>query len=223
MVIEMRIILLEDDLQLQESLNLALSLKNYEVACVSNVKQAKEIHYEDFDLAILDIQLPDGNGIDVCRYIRQKYHLPIIFLTANDLENTIVEGLNAGGDDYITKPFSLNILYARIEAATRRNHKVVKIGDLKIDAANYQIYKDGKLLNFTAIEYEIIFSFIKHKGQILTRNQLLDCIERQTGNIVENNTLTVHMKRIRDKLGTYQGHDYIETVRGIGYRFYGNK
>lgn len=219
----MRIILLEDDLQLQESLTLALSLKNYEVECVANVKQAKEINYENFDLAILDIQLPDGSGIDVCRYIRQNHDIPIIFLTANDLENTIVEGLNAGGDDYITKPFSLNILYARIKAVTRRNNKVVKIGDLKIDAANYQIYKDGKLLNFTAIEYEIIFSFIKHKSQILTRNQLLDCIERQTGNFVENNTLTVHMKRIRDKLGTYQGHDYIETVRGIGYRFYGNK
>lgn len=219
----MKIILLEDDLQLQESLYLALTLKDYEVKCISSVKEAKQINYDDFDLAILDIQLPDGNGIDVCRYIRKNDNLPIIFLTANDLESTIVEGLNAGGDDYITKPFSLNILYARIEAVTRRNSKVVKIGDLKIDVQNYQIYKNEQLLNFTAIEYEIIFSFIKHKGQILTRNQLLDCIERHTGNVVENNTLTVHMKRIRDKLGIYQGHEYIETVRGIGYRFYGNK
>lgn len=219
----MKIILLEDDLQLQESLYLALTLKDYEVKCISSVKEAKQINYDDFDLAILDIQLPDGNGIDVCRYIRKNDNLPIIFLTANDLESTIVEGLNAGGDDYITKPFSLNILYARIEAVTRRNSKVVKIGDLKIDVQNYQIYKNKQLLNFTAIEYEIIFSFIKHKGQILTRNQLLDCIERHTGNVVENNTLTVHMKRIRDKLGIYQGHEYIETVRGIGYRFYGNK
>lgn len=219
----MKIILLEDDLQLQDSLQMALALKDYDVTCIESVKQAKQINYEIYDLAILDIQLPDGNGIDVCRYIRQKHNLPIIFLTANDLENTIVEGLNAGGDDYITKPFSLNVLYARIEAVTRRNNKVVKIGELKIDVNNYQIYKNSELLNFTAIEYEIIFSFIKHKGQILTRNQLLDCIERHTGNIVENNTLTVHMKRIRDKLGTYQGHEYIETVRGIGYRFYGNK
>lgn len=219
----MKIVLLEDDLQLQDSLQMALTLKDYDVTCLETVKQAKQVNYEDYDLAILDIQLPDGNGIDVCRYIRKSCHIPIIFLTANDLENTIVEGLNAGGDDYITKPFSLNILYARIEAVTRRNSKVLTIGDLKIDAQNYQIYKNKQLLSLTAIEYEIIFSFVKHKGQILTRQQLLDCIERHTGNVVENNTLTVHMKRIRDKLGTYQGYEYIETVRGIGYRFYGNK
>lgn len=219
----MKVILLEDDLQLQDSLQMALELKEYDVRCIATVKEAKQIDYKDFDLAILDIQLPDGNGIDVCRYIRKNHHLPIIFLTANDLESTIVEGLNAGGDDYITKPFSLNILYARIEAVTRRNHKVVQIGDLKIDINNYQIYKNKQLLNLTAIEYEIIFAFVRNKGQILTRNQLLDCIENHTGNIVENNTLTVHMKRIRDKLGMYQGHEYIETVRGIGYRLYGNK
>ena len=219
----MKIVLLEDDLQLQESLTLALNMKNHEVYCLDSVKQAKAINYDNFDLAILDIQLPDGNGIDVCRYMRKQWHLPIIFLTANDLESTIVEGLNAGGDDYMTKPFSLNILYARIEAVTRRHQKVMKIGDLKIDMSNYQIYKNDEEINLTAIEYEIIFSFMKHKGQILTRLELLDCIERQTGNIVEDNTLTVHMKRIRNKLGKYQGKEYIETVRGIGYRFYGNK
>ena len=107
----MKIILLEDDLQLQESLTLALTIKNHEVCCIESVKQAKAINYDNYDLTILDIQLPDGNGIDVCRMIRKQYHLPIIFLTANDLESTIIEGLNAGGDDYITKPFSLNILY----------------------------------------------------------------------------------------------------------------
>lgn len=219
----MKIILLEDDLQLQESLTLALTIKNHEVCCIESVKQAKAINYDNYDLTILDIQLPDGNGIDVCRMIRKQYHLPIIFLTANDLESTIIEGLNAGGDDYITKPFSLNILYARIEAVTRRHQKVKQIGDLKIDMNNYQVYKNNQLLNLTAIEYEILFSFMRHNGQILTRHQLLDCIERQTGNIVEDNTLTVHMKRIRDKLGTYQEKEYIETVRGIGYRFYGNK
>lgn len=223
MVIEMKIILLEDDKQLQESLQLALNIKNHDVICVDNVKQAKSLSYSDYDLAILDIQLPDGNGIDVCRYIKKHDNIPVIFLTANDQEQSIIAGLNAGGDDYITKPFSLNILYARIKAVTRRISKIIKIGDLTIDMKKYQILKKGNIVNLTAIEYEIIFSFMKNKGQILTRNQLLYRIQEITGNSVENNTLTVYMKRIRDKLGMYDNHYYIETVRGIGYRFYEDK
>lgn len=223
MVIEMKIILLEDDQQLQESLQLALNMKNHEVTCIETVQQAKEICYHNYDLTILDIQLPDGNGMDVCYHIKKQDNIPVIFLTANDQEESIIAGLNAGADDYITKPFSLNILYARINAVTRRSSKVIKTGDLMIDMNNFQIYKNGEIIKLTAIEYEIIFAFMKHRGQILTRNQLLDRIQEITGNAVENNTLTVHMKRIRDKLGRYQGHDYIETVRGIGYRFYGNK
>lgn len=119
MVIEMKIILLEDDLQLQESLQLALNIKNHDVTCIESVKQTKSLCYKDYDLAILDIQLPDGNGIDVCRHIKKCDDIPVIFLTANDQEESIIAGLNAGGDDYITKPFSLNVLYARINAVTR--------------------------------------------------------------------------------------------------------
>lgn len=223
MVIEMKIILLEDDLQLQESLQLALNIKNHDVTCIESVKQTKSLCYKDYDLAILDIQLPDGNGIDVCRHIKKCDDIPVIFLTANDQEESIIAGLNAGGDDYITKPFSLNVLYARINAVTRRINKVMTIGDLKIDMKNYQVFKNDKPINLTAIEYEIIFAFMKNKGQILTRNQLLDRIQEVTGNVVENNTLTVHMKRIRDKLGIFDDHYYIETVRGIGYRFYERK
>lgn len=223
MVIKMRILLVEDDLQLQESLKMALTLKEHQVTALSTVKQAKEIDYHFYDLAILDIQLPDGNGIDICHFIREEYDLPIIFLTAHNHEDMIVRGLQAGADDYITKPFSLNVLYARIEAATRRLHKKVRIGDLEIDSENYRVYKNKQLVELTTIEYEILFMFIKHRGQVLTRNQLYDCIERHTGNIVENNTLTVYMKRIRDKLGMYNNHYYIETIRGVGYRLYGNE
>ena len=105
----------------------------------------------------------------------------------------------------------------------RRMNKKVKIGELEIDSENYKVYKNNHLIQLTTIEYEILFMFIKHRGQVLTREQLYDCIERNTGNVVENNTLTVYMKRIRDKLGTYHNHYYIETIRGVGYRLYGNE
>ena len=217
------ILLVEDDLQLQESLSMALKLKNHTVDCLETMKDALEINYNLYDLVILDIQLPDGNGIDICHFIRKKYNLPIVFLTAHNHEDMIVAGLKAGADDYITKPFSLNVLYARIEVATRRMNKKVKIGELEIDSENYKVYKNNHLIQLTTIEYEILFMFIKHRGQVLTREQLYDCIERNTGNVVENNTLTVYMKRIRDKLGTYHNHYYIETIRGVGYRLYGNE
>ncbi|MEE0965701.1 MAG: response regulator transcription factor [Bacilli bacterium] len=219
----MKILLVEDDLQLQESLSMALKLKNHTVDCLETMKDALEINYNLYDLVILDIQLPDGNGIDICHFIRKKYNLPIVFLTAHNHEDMIVAGLKAGADDYITKPFSLNVLYARIEVATRRMNKKVKIGELEIDSENYKVYKNNHLIQLTTIEYEILFMFIKHRGQVLTREQLYDCIERNTGNVVENNTLTVYMKRIRDKLGTYHNHYYIETIRGVGYRLYGNE
>lgn len=219
----MRIILVEDDLQLQETLSLALQMKDHEVTCLSTVKGAKQIDYDFYDLAILDIQLPDGNGIDICYFIREKYNIPIIFLTAHNHEDMIVKGLMAGADDYITKPFSLNVLYARIDVATRRIKKYVEIGDLKIDSENYKVYKNNNLLELTTLEYEILFTFIRHRGQVLTRDQLYDTVEKYTGNIVENNTLTVYMKRLRDKLGLYNGNYYIETIRGVGYRFYGNE
>lgn len=219
----MKILLVEDDLQLQESLSMALKLKNHTVDCLETMKDALEINYNLYDLVILDIQLPDGNGIDICHFIRKKYNLPIVFLTAHNHEDMIVAGLKAGADDYITKPFSLNVLYARIEVATRRMNKKVKIGELEIDSENYKVYKNNHLIQLTTIEYEILFMFIKHRGQVLTREQLYDCIERNTGNVVENNTLTVYRKRIRDKLGTYHNHYYIETIRGVGYRLYGNE
>ena len=219
----MRILLVEDDLQLQESLKMALTIKNHSVTCLSTVKEAKNMDYSVYDLAILDISLPDGNGIDLCRFIRLTYTLPIIFLTAHNHEDMIVSGLQAGADDYITKPFSLNVLYARIDVATRRIRKKTTIGDLYVDSENYQVLKNNEPIILTTLEYEILFMFIKHRGQVLTRDTLYDCIERQTGNIVENNTLTVYMKRLRDKLGTYHGHYYIETIRGVGYRFYGNE
>lgn len=219
----MKILLVEDDLQLQESLSMALKLKNYDVDCLETVKEAIDVHYDLYDLVILDIELPDGNGIDICHFIRKKFTLPIIFLTAHNHEDMIVRGLMAGADDYITKPFSLNVLYARIEVATRRMNKKVRIGDLEIDSENYKVTRNHQFIELTPLEYEILFMFIRHRGQVLTRDQLYDCIERSTGNIVENNTLTVHMKRLRDKLGTYHNHYYIETIRGVGYRLYGNE
>ena len=218
----MNVFLLEDDLSLQESLKTALELKNYHVISVATCEEAYHCDFSQFDLAVPDIQLPDGNGVDVCRYIRESHEMPIIFLTANDLEESIIYALNSGGDDYVTKPFSLKVLYARIEALLRR-HTSHHYGDLKIDVNNYKVYKNDEEIKLTAIEYEILFAFIRNKGHVLTRYQLLSYIDEKMGNTVEDNTLSVYMKRLRDKLGKYQDHYYIETIRGVGYRFYENK
>lgn len=218
------ILLVEDDDILQKTICNALEKQNYLVCCASNVEEALKSFSKHIDFVILDIWLPDGNGISLCKEIRKISNLPILFLTANNQESTVVDGLNAGGDDYMTKPFSLVELFARINALLRRIHTTkTTIGELDIDLDNYKIRKNNKEIYFTAIEYAILFSFIKYNVSILTRNQLLDTIEEHTGNIVEDNTLSVHIKRIRDKLGTYHNKHYIETIRGVGYRIYEDK
>lgn len=219
----MKILLVEDDLQLQASLKNALEMKNYEVESYAYFQEVMRLDYDCFNLAILDIELPDGNGIDLCRFIRKTHDFPILFLTAHNHEDMIVEGLEAGANDYITKPFSLNVLYARIMVALRHLNKDIRIGDLVVEMDNYKVYKNNQCLNLTAIEYELLFMFIRNKGRVLTKNQLFDCIERYSGHYIENNTLTVYMKRLRDKLGKYQDRYYIENVRGVGYRLYGNE
>lgn len=219
----MKILLVEDDLQLQASLKSALEMKGYEVEAYAYFQEVMRLDYDCFDLAILDIELPDGNGIDLCRHIRKTHDFPILFLTAHNHEDMIVKGLEAGANDYMTKPFSLNVLYARIKVALRHMNKQITIGELVIEMDNYKVYKDGDCLNLTAIEYELLFMFIRNKGRVLTKNQLFDCIERHSGHYIENNTLTVYMKRLRDKLGKYQDKYYIENVRGVGYRLYGNE
>lgn len=219
---EKTILLIEDDKMILSSLTEALQLKNYTVFQSKSVKEAKAIlEKQEIVLIILDINLPDGNGITLCKELRTKYSIPIIFLTAYNDEETIVAGLNAGGDDYICKPFSIKELYARINCILRRvsDDKIIISGDLQIDLLNYKVYKNNQEIILSAIGYQILFLLVSAKGRVITRNQLLDFIESKTGNFIEDNTLSVHIKRLREKLGVYQGKAYIETIRGIGYRW----
>lgn len=216
-----RILLVEDDFALAKSLKEALEIKGYQVEIAANYEIALHLFYQcQFDIFILDIQLPDGNGIELCQKIREDCELPILFLTANDNEEMLVDGLNSGGDDYMTKPFRIKELYARINALLRRTQKkeeFEKIGELKVDLKRHEVYLKNEMIRLSSIDFEILKMFIMHKNQVLTRRQLLEAIE-QDEYYVEDNTLSVHVKRLRDKLGVYNGVSYIETVRGIGYR-----
>lgn len=217
-----KILVVEDDQLIQRSLKEALELKDYEVIQAFNVKQTLEIMNSSIDLIIMDIQLPDGNGISLCQHIRENYQTPLLFLTCKNSEQSIVEGLGAGGDDYVCKPFGIQELYARIQSLLRRipvNQDIIYTADLKIDTKNYQVYKNGQLLDLTNVCYHILLCLIQHHGMVITRQNLLDLVESQTQHFIEDNTLSVHMKRIRQTLGTYHGQSYIETLRGVGYRW----
>jgi len=216
------ILIVEDDLEIQETLKQYLELKSYMVEQAFDMKEALLHFNDDIDLVIIDIQLPDGNGITLCQKIREVSEVPIIFLTARLDEDTIVEALRNGGDDYVKKPFHMKELIARIESVTRRikkNTGIITVGDLYIDMNQYIVKKKDEEIKLSAIGYEILFYFLRHQGSVITRDALTQFIEERTGNYIENNTVSVHVKRMREKLGTYHQQNYIETVRGIGYRW----
>lgn len=218
----MKILVVEDDELIQSSLKETLELKDYDVIQAYNVKEALSLFHDSIALIIMDIRLPDGNGILLCQEIRKKSLVPILFLTCQNDENTIVEALNAGGDDYVCKPFGIKELYARIQSLLRRipiNNDMIYTADLKIDTKAYKVYKHNEELDLGIVTYYILLCLVKNHGMVITRTQLLEIIEQQTQHFVEDNTLSVHMKRLRTKLSTYQGQPYIETLRGVGYRW----
>lgn len=220
----MKILLVEDDQSLQKTLKRALETKEYNIICASTYNEAIELFNASIELIILDIELPDGDGISLCKEINRISTIPIIFLTADNRQETLIEGLNSGGDDYMTKPFSIYELFARIEALRRRVYKerIIHYLDLIIDLERYEIKRE-KIIPLTTIEYLIFSSFFKTKSKVLTRYALIEVVEAQTGHFIEDNSLTTYIKRIRKKLGKYNNHEYIETIRGIGYRLYENK
>lgn len=226
------ILLVEDDIALSKSLTIALQMKEYNVIAVHCYRDAYIKFKENkVQAVILDIQLPDGNGIQLCKDIRKDSQVPILFLTASDSEDKIVEGLNSGGDDYMTKPFRIQELYARLNAIMRRSgfhSHIIKFGNCEIDLKRREVFKKGESIVLSPIDFEILKQLLLSKDRVLTRQQLLDIIEKDGQYNVENNTLSVHIKRLRHKLGIFQNLPYIETVRGIGYRmnkevFYGNE
>ena len=175
---------------------------------------------ERFDIVLLDVSLPDGNGFDICKYIKQKKNIPVIFLTAKDEEKDVVMGFELGADDYIIKPFRNRELISRIKNVLRRKSNLdncITVKDIKIDTEIGKVYRENKEIVLTKLEYKILYNLFVNKNKLITREEILNDIWDIAGNFVEDNTLTVYIKRIREKIGDKEGK-IIQTVRGIGYR-----
>lgn len=221
------ILVVEDDDIIVEGLKLSLQQEGYEVlvagtkeealACLNGERQG------EMELCLLDIMLPDGNGYEICSEIRKKNSMPILFLTACDDEIHTVLALEQGADDYITKPFHIRELLARMKAVLRRSRGIVaetvinNIGENRIDVQSARVYRNGNEVILTAMEYKLLLILLKNRGQILPRQKILDLLWVDAGGYVNDNTLTVYIKRLRSKLEDSDGY-YIETVRGLGYR-----
>lgn len=216
-----RILLLEDDTMIASGILYALESEGYETNHATRIKDARSLieHY-NFDLAIIDMQLPDGTGFDVSEIFKNNATF-VIFLTVVDDENTIVRAFDEGAQDYIVKPFRIRELLARVRRILSANIKngekdnIIYMGQAAIHTDEAKVYVNDKSIDLTALEYRLLLIFASNKGILLTRQQILDKIWDADGNFVEDNTLTVYVKRLREKLGEAI---HIETVRGMGYR-----
>lgn len=214
-----KILILEDDIMIASGVTYALEAEGYEAIHATDVRSAiEQIGKTTFDLAILDMQLPDGNGFDVSKKLLGK-NTPVIFLTVVDDESNIVKAFDEGADDYVVKPFRIRELIARVKRTLEKNSSgsanVIEIGSVKVDVKVGKVFVHGKQVELTALEYRLLLIFANNRGTLMTRAQILEKIWDIDGNFVEDNTLTVYVKRLREKLGDAIR---IETVRGIGYR-----
>ena len=228
----MKILLVEDDMTLAMGIEYSLKNENFEVVCAATLKESRhKLKENDIDLILLDVTLPDGSGYDLCREIRENDTTPIIFLTACDEEVNIVLGLDMGADDYLTKPVRVRELIARINAVARRrglekeDHLKDKIifKDLVILPLKYEVYKGKEKIFLTSSEYKLLLILVENRGNVLTRKQLLGKIWDIEGDFIEEKTLTVYIKRLREKLLEDKEEPYIETIRGIGYKWIGDR
>ena len=213
----MQILLVEDNVMVAKGLIYSLSQQGYDVIHKVNVQDSSVYLKENkVDLVILDIALPDGNGFDLYRNYIKGMNIPTIFLTAKDDEDDIVKGLEMGAEDYITKPFSVRELIARINKIVikKKQNSILKIKDIEFDIDKMVVYKEGKEIQLTSLELKILHLLFLNLNKAVTRNYIIDKIWEWTGNDVNDNTVTVYLKRIREKLGS----DIIVTIKGIGYR-----
>lgn len=219
----MNVFLLEDDEAIGVGLKYSLENEGYTVTIATSVKSAFEIiNKEKFALYILDLTLPDGSGYDVCKKIKSIGDFPVIFLTAYDDEVNVVMGLELGADDYISKPFRVKELIARIKSVLRRynreNKGIIKIGNVLINTNKATVFKNGQEVILTAMEYKLFLILLNNRGNILSRNKLLEYIWDVEGDFVNDNTLTVYIKRLRDKIEDDPSAPMIiKTIRGLGY------
>ena len=218
-----KILLVEDDPEIVENLTEFLRTEGYSVTSVPTQKETMELLDRDrFDLMLLDVTLKQGNGYSVCTAVKAKYDMPVIFLTALDDEFSVVTGWDMGADDYISKPFRPRELVSRMRSVLRRTGRtqsVVSIRDIRIDTEKGTVSREGEEIFLSALEYRLFLVFVNHKGMILTRSMLLDEIWDAAGDFVNDNTLTVYIKRLREKIEKdSQNPEIILTVRGMGYR-----
>ena len=209
----MKILLVEDNKSISDNLKYTFNMNNIDLDVTNNIKSTKDyLEYNKPSLIILDVTLPDGNGFDLYKSELSKMNIPVIFLTACDTEESIVEVLNMGASDYITKPVRPLELIARINKILHK--KTIKIKDITIDMNKMIVTKNNEIINLTTLEYKILNLLIENINKVVTRDRIIDSIWEWTGNDVNDNTITVYMKRIREKLNS----DIIVTIKGIGYR-----
>ena len=209
----MKILLVEDNKSISDNLKYTFNINNIDLDVTNNIKSTKDyLECNKPSLIILDVTLPDGNGFDLYKSELSKMNIPVIFLTACDTEENIVEVLNMGASDYITKPFRPLELIARINKILHK--KTIKTKDIPIDMNKMIVTKNNIIINLTTLEYKILNLLIENINKVVTRDRIIDSIWEWTGNDVNDNTITVYMKRIREKLNS----DIIVTIKGIGYR-----
>lgn len=219
-----KILLVEDDKSIVTNLSRYLRDESFQVDSVSGQSEALErLESCQYDLLLLDISLSDGNGFAVCAAAKSISDIPVIFLTASGDEYSVVAGLDMGADDYISKPFRPRELLSRIRTVLRRSGKAqlaLELDGLRVDTERGVVTKHESEIILSALEYRLLLVFFNHKGAVLTRAKLLEEIWDIAGEFVNDNTLTVYIKRLRDKIeDDPQNPVYIKTVRGLGYRF----
>ncbi len=222
-----RILLVEDDLSLIAGLEFSLTKNGFQVEVARTVRGALDCFgRQSYDLLLLDLGLPDGSGFEVCRKVRQAAATPIIFLTASDEEVNVVMGLDIGGDDYITKPFKLNELISRIKALLRRANllegekRELQSNGIVVRLLENRVRKDGREVSLTQAEYRLLCLLMEHPNQVLTREVILDRLWDSAGNFIDDNTLSVYVRRLRNKIeDDPEKAAFLLTVRGVGYQW----
>lgn len=216
------IFLLEDDKILSKGISIALEKDGHHVTTAYGYVEALQKYtLKKYDLSLLDINLPDGNGMNFCQKIRQTSQLPVLFLTANDTEEDMLKGYDVGCDDYISKPFSIDVLRRKVSAILKRTITEtarIQYKDLEVDMEKCLVLLNGEEIHLSATEYKLLCYLIQHKGTVVTKTMLLENLWDKDGNFIDDNTLRVNIKRLRQKLKD-DNQEYIVTVFGIGYTF----
>lgn len=220
-----KILVVDDDIYICGGIKIFLEKNGYTTDCAYTFAEAKTALLKSYNLVILDINLPDGNGLDLCSTIRRERNLPVIFLSADNTDEDMIKGFTIGCDDYISKPFSLELLIQRVRAVLRRTEQnpdsnLFQYKDMSVDFGKMQVFIANNKVKLSATEYKVLELLIKNKGQVLTRETIIDKIWGCDSDFIDRNTLNVHIRRLRQKLEPDDKHpEYICTVFGIGYTF----